>query len=110
MHWFLLLAAITTSTTAQALLKAGAGASTLAAQLLRPETCLGLGLYGLAALLYIVALRKIPLSVALPCTALSYVAVALIGHALFGESLGIQKGAALVLITMGVALLAAAPG
>lgn len=110
MHWVLLLAAIATSTTAQALLKAGAGARTFMAQLLRWQTGLGLGLYGLAALPYIVVLRKIPLSVALPCTALSYVAVALLGHVVFGESLGVQKGVALALIATGVVVLAAAPG
>jgi len=110
MHWVLLLAAIATSTTGQALLKAGAGAATLMAQLLRWQTGVGLGLYGFAAMLYIVALRKIPLSVALPCTAVSYVAVALLGHFWFGEALGVQKSAALALITLGVALLAAAPG
>jgi multidrug transporter EmrE-like cation transporter len=109
MKWFLLLAAISTSTTGQVLLKAGASAKSLLDQLLSWKTELGLGLYGLAAMLYIVALRDIPLSVALPCTALSYVAVALFGHFLFGEILGTQKAAALVLITVGVGMLATAP-
>ena len=48
----------------------------------------GLCLYGGAALLYIIALRRIPMSVALPCTAVSYVAAALIGHFGFAEPLG----------------------
>jgi hypothetical protein len=42
-------------------------------------------------MLYIVALRKIPMSVALPCTAASYVVIALVGHFMFGESLGIAE-------------------
>jgi multidrug transporter EmrE-like cation transporter len=63
----------------------------------------------LTAILYIVALRKIPLSVALPCTGLSYVAVALLGHVLFGEALGVQKGVALLLIATGVVVLATSP-
>ncbi len=109
MKWFLLLAAIATSTTGQVLLKAGASSRTILDQLLSWKTELGLGLYGLAAMLYIVALRNIPLSVALPCTALSYVAVALLGHLLFGEILGVQKAMALVLIAMGVGILATAP-
>jgi drug/metabolite transporter (DMT)-like permease len=66
----------------------------------------GLVCYGGAALLYIIALRRIPMSVALPCTAASYVVIAIIGWAIFGESLGIQKIAAIALIAAGVALLA----
>jgi multidrug transporter EmrE-like cation transporter len=50
------------------------------------------------------------MSVALPCTAASYVAVAVIGHLMFGESLGGQKLAAIGLICGGVLLLASAPG
>jgi multidrug transporter EmrE-like cation transporter len=46
------------------------------------------------------------MSVALPCTAASYVVIAIIGWAVFGESLGVQKIAAIGLISAGVALLA----
>ncbi len=48
---------------------------------------IGLFLYGGAALLYIIALRRIPMSVALPCTASSYIAAALIGYYEFAEPL-----------------------
>jgi small multidrug resistance pump len=109
--WITLAAAITTSLIGQVLLKAGASDSVQAAtgfmdQLFRWQTIIGLGCYGGAALLYIVALRKIPMSVALPCTAASYVVIALIGWAVFGESLGVQKMAAIALICGGVVLLA----
>ena len=79
-HWAVLAAAVITSVGGQALLKAGAGAASLPAQLLDPRTLLGLCLYGGAALFYIIALRRIAVPVALPCTAASYVAVVLIGH------------------------------
>ena len=110
--WLALGAAICTSLIGQVLLKAGASGSVAAEagfidQLFRWQTILGLGCYGGAALLYIVALRRIPMSVALPCTAASYVAVALIGHFMFGEALGGQKLAALAMICGGVVLLAA---
>ena len=106
--WISLVAAISTSLVGQVLLKAGAvGDGGFLTQLFRPATIIGLGCYGGAALLYIVALRKIPMSVALPCTAASYVAIALIGHFAFGEPLGGQKIAALGLICGGVVLLAA---
>lgn len=106
--WLALAAAICTSLVGQVLLKSGAVAEgNFVAQLFRPSTMVGLMFYGGAALLYIVALRKIPMSVALPCTAASYVAIALIGHFVFGETLGGQKLAALGLICGGVVLLAA---
>ena len=57
-------------------------------------------------MLYIVALRRIPMSRALPCTAVSYVAAALIGHYAFGEALGATHMAAIALICGGVVVLA----
>ena len=107
--WLVLAAAICTSMTGQVLLKAGTLAEgNFLAQLFRWQTILGLGCYGGAALLYIVALRRIPMSVALPCTAASYIIIALVGHYMFGEALGPQKLAAIALIAGGVALLATA--
>jgi drug/metabolite transporter (DMT)-like permease len=90
----------------QALLKAGAGAVDFITQLLDWRTLLGFCLYGGASVLYIVALRRIPMSRALPCTAVSYVAAALIGHYAFGEALGVTHLAAIALICGGVVVLA----
>jgi multidrug transporter EmrE-like cation transporter len=106
--WVILAAAITTSMVGQTLLKAGAAAPDFIAQLLDWRTVVGLGLYGGAAILYIVALRRIPMSVALPFTAVSYIAAALIGHYGFGEPLGTTHVAAITLIGAGVVLLAMA--
>ncbi len=110
-HWLALAAAISTSLIGQVLLKSGAVGAVEAqggffAQLFRLHTMIGLVCYGGAALLYIIALRRIPMSVALPCTAASYVVIAMIGWAVFGESLGVAKIAAIGLISAGVALLA----
>jgi small multidrug resistance pump len=105
-YWATLAAAIATSMIGQTLLKAGAGASDFVAQLLDLRTLVGLALYGGAALLYIVALRRIPMSVALPCTAISYVAAALIGHYAFNEPLGMARVGAIGLICIGVVMLA----
>lgn len=106
LSWILLLCAITVSMGAQTLLKSGSRAVNLVAQMLDWHTIIGLGLYGLAAMLYIVALRRIPLSVALPATAISYIAAALVGHFLFGESLSTLHIAAIGLIGAGVVMLA----
>ena len=109
LYWLALAAAILTSLGGQVLLKAGAiGDGGFLTQLFRPSTIIGLMAYAGAAFLYIIALRKIPMSVALPCTAASYVAVAVIGHFMFGESLSAQKAAAIGLICGGVLMLAAA--
>jgi small multidrug resistance pump len=107
-YWAVLVAAIVTSMGGQTLLKAGAGAPSFLRQLLDPRTLTGLFLYGGAALLYIIALRRIPMSVALPCTAVSYVAAALIGHYGFAEPLGGTQMGAIGLICAGVVLLALA--
>jgi multidrug transporter EmrE-like cation transporter len=87
------------------LLKAGAGAPSFVEQLFDPRTVVGLVVYGGSALLYIVALRKIPMSVALPSTAASYVVAALIGHYAFAEPLGIAKIAGIAMICLGVMVL-----
>ena len=105
-YWTTLFAAIATSMAGQTLLKAGAGAVDFMAQLLDWRTLFGLLLYGGAAVLYIVALRRIPMSRALPCTAISYVAAALIGYYAFGEPLGFAHIAAIALICGGVVVLA----
>jgi multidrug transporter EmrE-like cation transporter len=106
LHWIALLGAIVISMAAQTLLKAGAAAEDFWDQLFSLPTIVGLMLYGGSAMLYIIALRRLPMSVALPCTAISYVVVAAIGYYMFGESLGVTKVAAIGLICAGVALLA----
>jgi multidrug transporter EmrE-like cation transporter len=89
----------------QMLLKAGADAPDFISQLVRPSTITGLALYGSAAFLYIIALRKIPVSVAFPSVSLSYAIVAVLGHFLFGEPFGIKQIGGIVLIMGGVVLI-----
>ncbi len=107
-YWWVLLGAIATSMVGQTLLKAGAGAPDFLGQMLDWRTIVGLALYGGAAMLYIVALRRIPMSVALPCTAVSYIAAALIGHYAFSEPLTALHLLAIGLIGAGVVTLALA--
>jgi multidrug transporter EmrE-like cation transporter len=108
-YWLALAAAIVTAICGQVLLKSGAtGDGGFLTQLLRPHSIIGLVLYGGASLLYMIALRKIPVSVALPCTAASYVVVVLLGHFVFAEPITAQKLVALALICGGVVVLATA--
>jgi multidrug transporter EmrE-like cation transporter len=90
----------------QLLLKSGAqGTADLLAQLLNVYTILGVGFYGCAAFFYLIAIRKIPISVAYPSVAVSYVVVAVIAHIFWDEPLNAGKLAAIALILAGVALL-----
>ncbi|MDE2517285.1 MAG: EamA family transporter [Rhodospirillales bacterium] len=105
-YWASLWAAIAISMAGQGLLKAGAAQPGFLAQIFDWHTLLGLMLYGSSALLYIIALRRIPVSVALPCSAISYVGAALMGRFLFHETIGPAHLAAIGLIIAGVGLLA----
>jgi small multidrug resistance pump len=105
-YWVVLFTAIGASMAGQTLLKAAAGAADFVDQLMDWRTLLGFCLYGGAAVLYIVALRRIAMSRALPCTAVSYVAAALIGHYAFAEPLGLAHLGAIALMCCGVVLLA----
>ncbi|MEI7873254.1 MAG: SMR family transporter [Alphaproteobacteria bacterium] len=89
----------------QILLKAGADAPDFISQILRPSTLCGLAFYGSAAFLYILALRKIPMSVAFPSVSVSYVLVAILGHFVFGEPFGLKQIGGLALIMGGVILI-----
>lgn len=69
---------------------------------------LGLGLYGGAFLLYAAALAKLPLNVAHPVLTSGAVAtVALFSVFLFGEPFHWTKGAGILLVIAGVALITA---
>jgi multidrug transporter EmrE-like cation transporter len=105
--WAALAASIVASMLGQTLLKSGAGAPSFAAQMLHWHSLVGLVVYAGAAILYMIALRRIPMSVALPCTAVTYIFALLIGHYAFGEPIVPVKLLAILLIGTGVILLAA---
>ena len=70
-----------------------------------PYIFLGLSLYALAAVFYIFALRKIPVSVAFPSVSISYVIVAYLASLIWKEPFGWQQIVALIAITSGVVML-----
>ena len=105
-YYAALAAAILGGIGGQILLKAGAdGPVDMLSQLLRPATVLGLGLYAASAILYIVALRRIPVSIAFPSVSVSYVIVALISYFAWSEPLGWPQLVGIGLICGGVVLL-----
>ena len=101
-----LVGAILFGIAGQIALKSGALASaTVAAQFVNKLTLLGLVVYGLAAICYVVALKKLPVSVAFPSVAASYAVVAVIAHLLWNEPFGWPQLGGLLLIGAGIALL-----
>ena len=101
-----LLVGILLGVLGQIALKAGAERSAgIVAQFLDPFTIAGFAVYTLAAVFYIVAIKRIPISLAFPSVSLSYVAVAIIAHTVWGEPLGLPQLAGIALITGGILLL-----
>jgi undecaprenyl phosphate-alpha-L-ara4N flippase subunit ArnE len=90
----------------QILLKAGsARTEDVLAQFLNPFTILGFGAYAGAAIFYIAAIKKIPVSIAYPTVSIGYVVVAYATHLIWAEPFGMQHIVALALITGGILLL-----
>jgi drug/metabolite transporter (DMT)-like permease len=102
-----LAAAILIGVAGQLLLKTGAlrTADGVWAQFLDPFTIGGLVTYALAATCYIVAIKRIPVSIAFPSVALSYVLVAIAAHLIWQEALGWQQFAGIGLIAAGILVL-----
>jgi small multidrug resistance pump len=105
-YYAALVAGIVLGVGGQVLLKTGSErTSDLVGQFLDPFTMMGLVAYGMAAIFYIAAIKKIPVTLAFPSVSLSYVAVALIAHYAWGEPLGLPQIAGIGLIAAGILLL-----
>ena len=110
MPYRLLFASIVIAVIGQTLFKVGAQTHSSSTEafwkvFLSPSVIFGLGLYLSSALLYIQALKTVPLSVAYPSLSLSYVIVVLISWLLFKEPLGKEQLFGITLIIAGVAIL-----
>jgi len=102
-YYVSLVGAILLGVVGQIALKSGAlGSPTIAAQFVNPLTLLGFAIYVFAALCYILALKRIPVSVAFPSVAASYAVVAVIAHFLWNEPFGWPQLAGLLLIGSGI--------
>jgi small multidrug resistance pump len=88
-----------------ALKSAAVGAPSFAAQMFNSMTILGLVIYGLASFAYIAALNRIPVSIAFPSVAASYVIVAVLAHLLWNEPLGWPQMGGIALIAGGIFLI-----
>jgi len=114
----LVLTGVLLNACAQLLLKAGTNrvgefAFTLANALpvgsrlaLSPYIAAGLACYVVSVVVWILALSRVPVSVAYPMLSIGYVVNALAAWALFGEALGPQKAVGIAFIIVGVFLVA----
>lgn len=105
LHYVFLWTGIVIGVGGQWMLKAGAGAPDIVHQLLAPATLVGFVLYGAATVCYMLAIRKIPITVAFPSISVSYVVILAMGVIVFGESLSIAKIVGTGLIMVGVWML-----
>src|SRR3954464_5365134 len=103
LYYLSLACAVLFGIAGQIALKSGAvGAASIMAQFVHPLTIIGFGIYVAAALCYIVALNKLPVSVAFPSVAASYAIVAIIAHLLWNEPLGWPQLAGILLLGCGL--------
>jgi multidrug transporter EmrE-like cation transporter len=105
-YYLALFLGIAVGTGGQILLKLGSTRTTnVAAQLFDLFTLLGLCAYAGAAIFYIIAIKKLPISIAYPTVSLSYIVVAIVAHYAWGEALGVPQLAGIALIAGGILLL-----
>jgi multidrug transporter EmrE-like cation transporter len=71
-----------------------------------PHIIAGLGCYVVSVVVWILALSRVPVSVAYPMLSVGYIVNALAAWWLFGESLGAQKLVGIGFIVVGVYLVA----
>jgi undecaprenyl phosphate-alpha-L-ara4N flippase subunit ArnE len=105
-YYLALAAAILGGIGGQLLLKAGSvGATGTVDQFMRLPTLVGLGFYAISAVLYVIALRRIPVSLAFPSVSVSYAVIAVLGYLVWSEPMGWPQAAGIALICIGVVLL-----
>jgi len=73
--------------------------------LLQPLVIFGLGCYVLGAAVWLIVLSRVPLSLAYPSLAVSYVLTALLAWTLLGEHISGLRWAGIATICMGVVLI-----
>ena len=106
LNYVALFSGILIGAAGQLLLKTGAvRAGDAASQLIDGFTLMGLLAYGAAAILYIIAIRRIPLSIAYPTVSLGYGVVVIAAHYLWDEHIGWSQIIGMMLIWSGIYML-----
>jgi multidrug transporter EmrE-like cation transporter len=112
--FMLVLAGVLLNAAAQLFLKAGTNSigvlsfesrevlSTLFRIIFNPYIFSGLGCYVVSVAIWIIALSRVPVSVAYPMLSIGYVVNALAAWYLFGEAITVQKTLGISVIVVGV--------
>ncbi len=119
--WWLILLSVASGVAGQTALKVGVEQPGAAAMdrglgglittiLTSPWVLLGLGLYGVGALSWIMVLRKMDLSHAYPFLALNFILIALVGRFALGEEVPLLRWAGISVIAVGILLVARSGG
>jgi len=104
--WFI-LAGVLLNATAQLLLKAGTNAMPLGLRLaIEPHILAGLACYVISVVVWVVALSRVPVSIAYPMLSIGYVVNALAAWALLGETVTTMRMAGIAVIVVGVFMVA----
>lgn len=103
----IILAGVLLNAAAQLLLKAGTNAAPLGFSLaVEPHILAGLACYVVSVVVWIIALSRVPVSVAYPMLSIGYVVNALAAWYLLGESLNAMRCIGIGVILVGVFLVA----
>jgi multidrug transporter EmrE-like cation transporter len=89
-----------------AAIEASGPASTLITAFRSPLVWLGLALYGVGALAWILVLTRMDLSLAYPFLALNFVLIAIVSRVFLGESIPALRWAGIAVICCGILLIA----
>ena len=102
-----ILVGVLLNAAAQLLLKAGTNAQPLGLGLaIEPHILGGLACYAVSVVVWVVALSKVPVSIAYPMLSIGYVVNAIAAYYLFGESVSPMRMAGIGVIIVGVFLVA----
>ena len=103
----LVLVGVLLNAAAQLLLKAGTNAMPLGPRLaLEPHILGGLACYAVSVVVWVVALSRVPVSIAYPMLSIGYIVNAVAAWYLFGETLSTMKLAGIGVIVAGVFMVA----
>lgn len=73
--------------------------------LINPYMVVAVFCFGASFVTWMVALRKLDLSLAYPAVSVSYIVIALASRALFGEVITLQRGVGMGLVMLGVVVM-----
>jgi len=103
----LVLVGVLLNAAAQLLLKAGTNAMPLGPRLaLEPHILGGLACYAVSVVVWVIALSRVPVSIAYPMLSIGYIVNAVAAWYLFGETLSTMKLAGIGVIVAGVFMVA----